>query len=105
MENLSKSKVFRSKKYTDWIKSQRCRVLMTEGPDCHHVINILPGAMGSKVSDLFTIPLSRSIHANLHHIGKASWEKLNNTSQAEECLKMINKALEEGLIEIKIGND
>lgn len=87
-------------KYLAWIRSQPCRVTMQERCDAHHVINVVPAAMGGLVHDLFTIPLIRKEHALLHHLGAKSWEINTGESQAVECLRMINQALDEGLIEI-----
>ena len=89
------------KKYLDWIKQQPCRVTMQEGVDAHHIINVLPGAMGSKVHDIFTIPLVREVHNNLHHLGGREWERQSCVSQAKECIYMINQAINEGVIEIR----
>lgn len=97
---INKPTRWQCQKYIDWIKSQPCRVTMQDGVDPHHVINVLPGAIGSKVHDLFTIPLTREEHTRLHHMGGREWERQTGESQAKEVLMMINQALEEGLIEI-----
>jgi len=73
---------------------------MADDPDVHHIKGVLKAATGSKVSDLFTIGLDHEIHMDFHSSGKKDWESRYGESQAENCILLINKALEQGLISI-----
>jgi len=99
------TKTWRCKQYTDWVKQLPSCVSLRPSDDPHHVINVLPGVMGSKTSDLFTIPLTRDEHNDIHHKGAKQWERENHISQAEECLKIIDYALSQGIIEIKFKGE
>lgn len=98
---MKKIKTWKCKEYLEWVRGHACRATMAPGCDTHHIINLLPGYMGGKVSDLFTMPLCREEHGYLHDGGAKKWEIDTGLSQAEEVLIMINKALEDGVIEIK----
>jgi len=67
----------------------------------HHIINVLPSGTATKPHDFFTCALTQNEHHLLHHNGARQWEKDNDVNQAEEVLKTLNKAVNEGLIEIK----
>lgn len=99
--SLIKAKRWECKKYLAWIKTLPCRHNMQNGVDPHHIINVLPSGTGTKVHDLFVMPLNREAHNNLHHYGKRVFEAGTRMNQAEEVLKTINQAINEGLIEIK----
>ncbi|WP_432652736.1 DUF968 domain-containing protein [Providencia vermicola] len=59
--------------YLQWVKSQPCCVCNSIAHDAHHLIGHGQGGMGTKAHDLFTIPLCRVHHDELHHDPKG-WE-------------------------------
>ncbi len=95
---LQKAKPVRSKKYLDFVRSLPCCYSgKTDDIQAHHIISSgLGGVMGSKVSDIFTIPLHAVYHAKLH-----SFPQSMQIDQNLECLKVIDKALREGVISIE----
>lgn len=60
-------------KYLQWVKSQPCCVCGAIADDAHHLIGYGQGGMGTKAHDLFTIPLCRVHHDELHRDPKG-WE-------------------------------
>ena len=98
-------KPLRCKKYLMWVRKQNSCVSMCPADDPHHIINLLPGGMGTKTHDFFTIPLTRQEHQELHNIGGIAWEKKTGINQAEEVLRTLNNAINEGLIEIRWINE
>ncbi len=98
---MQKVNPWRSKKYLAWVKSQYCCETMQQADDAHHVIGVLGGGMGTKPHDLFTMPLARNIHTELHSYGVEQWENMHSTNQAEQVLRTLNNAINNGVIEIK----
>lgn len=95
-----KYKPWRSKKYTDWVKSLPSVISQIPADDPHHIKK--PGFGGtSKRSDLFTIPLTREEHIEFHAIGWRTWEQKYNIDQFEEVLKVIELAAEQGILSVK----
>ena len=74
MAPIPKNKPYRDKKYTDWVKSQPSVISGQPADDAHHLIGHCTGGMGTKVSDLWTLPLTRQEHQEIHQIGHKSWE-------------------------------
>ncbi|EMN0828313.1 DUF968 domain-containing protein [Providencia rettgeri] len=52
--------------YLQWVKSQPCCVCNSIAHEAHHLIGHGQGGMGTKAHDLFTIPLCRIHHSELH---------------------------------------
>ncbi|ENU7022971.1 DUF968 domain-containing protein [Escherichia coli] len=52
--------------YTRWVKTQKCMTCGNQADDPHHIIGHGLGGMGTKVDDLFVIPLCRKCHNELH---------------------------------------
>ncbi|EIC83331.1 DUF968 domain-containing protein [Serratia sp. M24T3] len=69
-----KLKPWRNEKYTRWVKSQSCLCCGQQADDPHHIIGHGLGGTGTKTHDLFTIPLCRKHHDELHRDPRA-WEK------------------------------
>lgn len=65
---------FISASYLRWVKSQPCCICGAIAADAHHLIGYGQGGMGTKAHDLFTIPLCRVHHDELHRDPK-EWEK------------------------------
>lgn len=57
------------------VKTQPCCVCGQQADDPHHIIGHGMGGMGTKAHDLFTIPLCRQHHDELHHDPKL-WKPL-----------------------------
>lgn len=60
--------------YLQWVKSQPCCVCNSIADDAHHLIGHGQGGMGTKAHDLFTIPLCRIHHSELHK-DPNGWER------------------------------
>lgn len=63
-----------SEKYLRWVKSQPCCICNSIADDAHHLIGHGQGGIGTKSHDLFTIPLCRIHHDELHK-DKTEWER------------------------------
>ncbi|WP_425299735.1 DUF968 domain-containing protein [Providencia rettgeri] len=63
-----------SEKYLKWVKSQPCCICNSIAHDAHHLIGHGQGGMGTKAHDLFTIPLCRVHHSELHK-DPNGWER------------------------------
>lgn len=61
-------------KYLQWVKSRPCCVCGATSDDAHHLIGHGQGGMGTKAHDLFTIPLCRVHHGELHK-DPNEWER------------------------------
>lgn len=62
-------------KYTQWVKTQPCVCCGAQADDPHHLIGYGLGGMGTKAHDIFTIPLCRQHHDELHRDPR-SWAKI-----------------------------
>ncbi|WP_273827083.1 DUF968 domain-containing protein [Providencia rettgeri] len=60
--------------YLQWVKSQPCCVCNSIAHEAHHLIGHGQGGMGTKAHDLFTIPLCRIHHSELHK-DPNGWER------------------------------
>lgn len=69
-----KMKRWESAKYTQWVKTQPCVCCGKPSDDPHHIIGYGQGKMGGKSHDIFTLPLCRIHHNELHRDVNA-WEK------------------------------
>ena len=61
-----KMKRWESEKYIQWVKNQPCVCCGKQADDPHHIIGHGQGKMGGKAHDIFTIPLCRKHHNELH---------------------------------------
>lgn len=83
-------------KYTRWVKRQMCLCCGKQADDPHHIIGYGLSGMGTKAHDLFTMPLCRAHHDELHADVKAFEEKYG--SQTELVLRVLDRALAIGVI-------
>lgn len=83
--------------YTRYVKVLPCVVCGKQADDPHHLIGHGQGKMGGKTHDLFTIPLCRQHHNELHKDMRA-WER-EHGSQISHLLNTIDRALKEGALE------
>ena len=96
--NLMKVKPFRSKRYLDFVRSQACVVTGRPAEVVHHIISCgMGGAMGTKQSDLFTIPMTQEAHQQLHNNPKDFEERFD---QKKMALEMIAKAVKDGALSV-----
>ncbi|WP_209639034.1 DUF968 domain-containing protein [Serratia sp. PL17] len=84
-------------KYTQWVKSQPCCCgCKRPADDPHHIIDHGLGGTGTKPHDIFTIPLTRECHDELHDDVDA-WEAKHG-SQLFHLVRTLNKAFGIGAI-------
>lgn len=89
-------KPYRSKKYTKWVKSLPCFYSGHPADDPHHIIGYGMGGMATKASDMFCLPVSRSIHNDIHRNHKEFEEKYS--PQIFAVQDTWQKAVKEGLL-------
>lgn len=82
--------------WTRWVKSQQCMCCYNPADDPHHIIGHGFGGMGTKVHDLFVIPLCRAHHDALHADTVAFEEKYG--SQLELLFRFLSRALGIGVL-------
>ncbi|HGJ5865305.1 MAG TPA: DUF968 domain-containing protein [Arsenophonus nasoniae] len=70
---IPKLKRWGNQKYLQWVKLRPCCLCQKPADDAHHLIGYGYGGIGVKAHDLFSIPLCRGHHSELHHDPKA-WE-------------------------------
>ncbi|CNI90220.1 Protein of uncharacterised function (DUF968) [Yersinia intermedia] len=63
-----------NRRYLQWVKSQPCCGCGNGDCDPHHIIGHGQGGMATKAHDLFTFPLCRKCHDDLHDNQRA-WEE------------------------------
>ncbi|MTC72317.1 DUF968 domain-containing protein [Providencia sp. wls1914] len=80
-----------SVRYLQWVKSQPCCVCGATADDAHHIIGHGQGGIGTKAHDLFTIPLCRVHHSELHKDPK-QWEQ-ENGSQLVLLFKFLDRSI------------
>lgn len=73
-----KLKRWECEKYTQWVKTQPCVCCGKQSDDPHHIIGYGQGKMGSKAHDIFTLPLCR-FHHNELHANVEEWENKNGS--------------------------
>lgn len=77
--------------WLQWVKTQPCCVCGQQADDPHHIIGHGMGGMGTKAHDLFTIPLCRIHHDELHRDPK-QWEATHG-NQLELLFHFLNRSL------------
>ena len=94
---LHKRNPTRSKIYLDFVRSLPCFCCQSPDTEPHHGIDMdLGGGMGTKETDLFTIPLCHEHHAELHR-DVETWEYIYGT-QAYFILRTLQKAEDAGVL-------
>ncbi|WP_442960034.1 DUF968 domain-containing protein [Providencia sp. PROV148] len=77
--------------YLQWVKSQPCCVCNSIAHEAHHLIGHGQGGMGTKAHDLFTIPLCRIHHSELHK-DPNGWER-EHGSQLVLLFKFLDRSI------------
>ena len=100
--NLQKNKPWRNKAYLEFVRSLPCCYTgQTENVQAHHLIGCgMGGTIGGKQSDIFTIPLTAEKHALFH---SNPWAL--QIDQRLECLKVIGKAINAGVLKVSAFNE
>lgn len=85
-QRFFKSKANRNNKYLAWVRSMPCLVCGTDQQiHAHHLIGHGTSGMGTKSSDLLTMPLCTEHHHELHTHGHKTFDKkyrrMNNPAQ------------------------
>lgn len=78
-----------------FVKSLPCVVCGTQPVDAHHIIGHGRLSLGLRVDDLFTLPLCRPHHDELHRKGWKEWED-NYGSQHFHCMRTLAKRISSG---------
>nr|ELR5039297.1 DUF968 domain-containing protein [Providencia stuartii]ELR5082474.1 DUF968 domain-containing protein [Providencia stuartii] len=86
-----KFKRWTSDEYLKWVKSQPCCVCNSIAHDAHHIIGYGQGGTGTKAHDLFTIPLCRVHHSELHN-DPNGWER-EHGSQIILLFKFLDRSI------------
>ena len=95
---IPKLKRFENRKWLQFVKSQPCVCCAARADDPHHIIGHGGGKMGGKEHDLFTIPLCR-IHHNELHRDVGGFEQQYG-SQLALLYRFLDRAIGLGALEI-----
>ncbi|XBS71138.1 DUF968 domain-containing protein [Acerihabitans sp. KWT182] len=93
---IPKRRRWTNEHYTQWVKAQPCGGCGSPADDPHHITGHALGGMATKPHDLFTIPLCRRCHDELHR-DTAAFEAKHG-SQLEMMARTIDRALALGVI-------
>ncbi|EJW6018158.1 DUF968 domain-containing protein [Escherichia coli] len=85
-----------NEKYTRWVKTQPCACCGQPADDPHHLIGHGQGGMGTKAHDIFTLPLCREHHNELHADPLAFEEK--HGSQVDLIFRFLDHAFATGVL-------
>ncbi|HHY8360295.1 TPA: DUF968 domain-containing protein, partial [Escherichia coli] len=85
-----------NEKYTRWVKTQLCACCGKPADDPHHLIGHGQGGMGTKAHDIFTLPLCREHHNELH-ADPLEFEKKYG-SQIELIFRFLDHAFATGVL-------
>ncbi|ELO4936693.1 DUF968 domain-containing protein [Escherichia coli] len=85
-----------NEKYTRWVKTQPCACCGKPADDPHHLIGHGQGGMGTKSHDIFTLPLCREHHNELHADPLAFEEK--HGSQIDLIFRFLDHAFATGVL-------
>ncbi|MFP1495587.1 DUF968 domain-containing protein [Escherichia coli] len=85
-----------NEKYTRSVKTQPCACCRTPADDPHHLIGHGQGGMGTKAHDIFTLPLCREHHNELHADLLAFEE--NHGSQIDLIFRFLDHAFATGVL-------
>ncbi|ENV4490819.1 DUF968 domain-containing protein, partial [Shigella flexneri] len=85
-----------NEKYKRWVKTQPCACCGKPAGDPHHLIGHGQGGMGTKSHDIFTLPLCREHHNELHADPLAFEEK--HGSQVDLIFRFLDHAFATGVL-------
>lgn len=84
------------REYLDWVKTQPCECCQQQADDPHHLIGWGQGGMATKAHDIFSIPLCRKHHTELHNDRLAFERKYG--SQLEMIIRVLDRAYALGVL-------
>ncbi len=91
-------KPIRNKPYLNYVSSLNCPC-GNPADEAHHGIDIgLGGGMGTKLDDLFSMPVCRQCHGSIHS-DKAAWE-MKHGPQTLHIMLTIRQAIEDGVLSL-----
>ncbi|MBQ0398069.1 DUF968 domain-containing protein [Providencia rettgeri] len=82
--------------YLQWVKKQPCCICNAIADDAHHLIGYGQGGTGTKAHDLFTIPLCRIHHSELHK-DPNGWER-EHGSQLIFLIRFLDRSAALGVL-------
>ncbi|KTH66509.1 hypothetical protein ASV20_22890 [Enterobacter roggenkampii] len=85
-----------SREYLNWVKKQPCECCQQQSDDPHHLIGWGQGGMATKAHDIFSIPLCRKHHTELHNDRLAFERKYG--SQLEMIIRVLDRAYALGVL-------
>lgn len=85
-----------SRDYLNWVKTQPCECCQQQSDDPHHLIGWGQGGMATKAHDIFSIPLCRKHHTELHNDRLAFERKYG--SQLEFIIRVLDRAYALGVL-------
>lgn len=85
-----------SRDYLNWVKTQPCECCQQQSDDPHHLIGWGQGGMATKAHDIFSIPLCRKHHTELHNDRLAFERKYG--SQLEMIIRVLDRAFALGVL-------
>lgn len=85
-----------NRRYLQWVKSQPCCGCGNGDCDPHHIIGHGQGGMATKAHDLFTFPLCRKCHDDLHDNQRA-WEEKHG-SQIVLLFRFMDRSIDIGAL-------
>ncbi|HCM9117686.1 DUF968 domain-containing protein [Enterobacter asburiae] len=85
-----------SRNYLNWVKTQPCECCQQQSDDPHHLIGWGQGGMATKAHDIFTIPLCRKHHTELHNDRLVFERKYG--SQLEMIIRVLDRAYALGVL-------
>jgi hypothetical protein len=83
--------IYRSTRYLQFIRQQKCIVCSSCHSEPHH---IQTAGKGIKCSDLLTVPLCRFHHTECHTIGRKTFQEKHNIDFKEEVIKYMKMYIE-----------
>ncbi|TKI02155.1 DUF968 domain-containing protein, partial [Martelella alba] len=93
---IPKRRRWTNEAYTQWVKAQPCAGCGQPADDPHHIIDHGFSGTGTKPHDLFTIPLCRQCHDEIHRDRRAFEQK--HGSQLELVMRTLDRAMAMGVI-------
>lgn len=85
-----------SRNYLNWVKTLPCECCQQQSDDPHHLIGWGQGGMATKAHDIFSIPLCRKHHNELHNDRLAFERKYG--SQLEMIIRVLDRAYALGVL-------
>lgn len=85
-----------NRNYLNWVKTLPCECCQQQSDDPHHLIGWGQGGMATKAHDIFSIPLCRKHHTELHNDRLAFERKYG--SQLEMIIRVLDRAYALGVL-------